>query len=186
MGENDQDVPFMHQTRAKTVSVQAFYIDNTEISNNEYRQFVHWVRDSIAREIVYVNPMDRKSGYDNADWADEDADRFINYEEYFFDETDIAEPYKSYDENYLSDRQGNRGGYSSEFGATDPAAVRFSLNWDRKLDYSDPEIVPLLADMYLPQQERFYGRREIDTRKLMYRYFWIDYREAAQRGVSSR
>jgi formylglycine-generating enzyme required for sulfatase activity len=186
MGENDQDVPFMHQTRAKTVSVQAFYIDNTEISNNEYRQFVNWVRDSIAREIVYVNPQDRKSGYDNADWTDEDADRFINYEEFFFDETDISEPYKSYDENYLSDRQGNRGGYSSEFGATDASAVRFSLNWDRRLDYSDPEIVPLLADMYLPQQERFYGRREIDTRKLMFRYFWIDYREAAQRGRINR
>lgn len=36
MGENDQDVPFLHQTRAKTVSVQAFYMDQTEITNNEY------------------------------------------------------------------------------------------------------------------------------------------------------
>jgi len=35
MGENDQDVPFLHQTRAKTVSVQAFYMDQTEITNNE-------------------------------------------------------------------------------------------------------------------------------------------------------
>ena len=33
----------------KTVSVAAFYIDETEITNNEYRQFVTWVRDSIAR-----------------------------------------------------------------------------------------------------------------------------------------
>ena len=28
-------------------------MDATEISNNEYRQFVHWVRDSIAREKLY-------------------------------------------------------------------------------------------------------------------------------------
>ena len=28
------------------------YIDQTEISNNEYRQFVYWVRDSIARRIL--------------------------------------------------------------------------------------------------------------------------------------
>jgi formylglycine-generating enzyme len=52
MGENDQDVPYAHVSKAKTVSVQAFYMDDTEITNNEYRQFVHWVRDSIARTLL--------------------------------------------------------------------------------------------------------------------------------------
>ena len=52
MGENDGDMPFLHQTRARTVSVQAFYMDQTEISNNEYRQFVYYVRDSIAHMIL--------------------------------------------------------------------------------------------------------------------------------------
>jgi formylglycine-generating enzyme required for sulfatase activity len=163
MGENDQDVPFLHQTRAKTVSVQAFYMDQTEISNNEYRQFVEWVRDSIARETLYLNPSDRTSGYDNEDWADEDAERFINYEERYLDEG--AMEYVEYDP---SDRELNRS--------------VFNLNWDRQLDYSDPAVVPILADMYYIQPERFYKRREIDVRKLMFRYFWIDYREAAKRG----
>ena len=36
-------------TRTKTVSVEAFWMDDTEITNNEYRQFVFWVRVSIAR-----------------------------------------------------------------------------------------------------------------------------------------
>ena len=49
MGTGDQDVPYAHVTQHKTVSVAAFYIDETEITNNEYRQFVTWVRDSIAR-----------------------------------------------------------------------------------------------------------------------------------------
>ncbi|MDZ7847859.1 MAG: SUMF1/EgtB/PvdO family nonheme iron enzyme [Owenweeksia sp.] len=31
------------------VSVPSFWIDQTEITNNEYRQFVQWVRDSILR-----------------------------------------------------------------------------------------------------------------------------------------
>ena len=57
MGENDGDVPFLHQTRPRTVSVQAFYMDQTEISNNEYRQFVDWVRDSIAREKFTMDLM---------------------------------------------------------------------------------------------------------------------------------
>ncbi len=52
MGQSDQDVPYSFTQRARMVSVQAFYMDQTEISNNEYRQFVYWVRDSIAREIL--------------------------------------------------------------------------------------------------------------------------------------
>jgi formylglycine-generating enzyme len=38
--------------RVKTVSVPSFWMDDTEITNNEYRQFVYWVRDSIARQIL--------------------------------------------------------------------------------------------------------------------------------------
>ena len=52
MGPSDQDVPYSSTTKSKTVSVQAFYMDETEITNNEYRQFVFWVRDSIARRII--------------------------------------------------------------------------------------------------------------------------------------
>lgn len=52
MGQSDQDMPFAFTQRARMVSVQAFYMDQTEISNNEYRQFVFWVRDSIAREML--------------------------------------------------------------------------------------------------------------------------------------
>ena len=52
MGPSDQDVPYAMVTKSKTVSVQAFYIDQTEISNNEYRQFVEYVRDSIAKRIL--------------------------------------------------------------------------------------------------------------------------------------
>ena len=35
MGPSDQDVPYALVTKSKTVSVQAFYIDQTEITNNE-------------------------------------------------------------------------------------------------------------------------------------------------------
>jgi formylglycine-generating enzyme required for sulfatase activity len=52
MGASDQDVPWAHSNRSKTVSIQAFYMDQTEISNNEYRQFVYYVRDSIARRKI--------------------------------------------------------------------------------------------------------------------------------------
>jgi formylglycine-generating enzyme required for sulfatase activity len=155
MGENDQDVPFLHQTRSKTVSVQAFYMDQTEITNNEYRQFVHWVRDSIAREKIYAGLQE-----------DADAAEYINYRDHYFDEGQLA--FIDFDE---SDRINNRS--------------LFALNWDREINYGDEkneEILPLLADMYYSQPERYYKRREIDTRKLNFKYYWIDLREAARRG----
>ncbi len=49
MGPNDQSVTWAIQPKQKTASVEAFWIDATEITNGEYRQFVYWVRDSIAR-----------------------------------------------------------------------------------------------------------------------------------------
>jgi len=52
MGVGDQDVPYAHINDPRTVTVAAFYMDETEITNNEYRQFVYWVRDSIARRLL--------------------------------------------------------------------------------------------------------------------------------------
>ncbi|MGB0934180.1 MAG: SUMF1/EgtB/PvdO family nonheme iron enzyme [Lishizhenia sp.] len=152
MGQNDEDVPFLHQTRAKTVSVQAFYMDQTEITNNEYRQFVNWVRDSIAREKIY-------EGFEE----DEEAERYINYQEEYFDEGALE-----WVEYESSDRFINR--------------EQFALNWDRDFSYNDPELIPLLADMYYPQPERYYKRKEIDTRKLRFKYYWVDIKEASRRG----
>ena len=47
--------PSTHNNETKTVSVAAFYMDQTEITNNEYRQFVNWVKDSTAMRILGEN-----------------------------------------------------------------------------------------------------------------------------------
>jgi formylglycine-generating enzyme required for sulfatase activity len=49
MGPSDQDAVFAMNSLSKTVTVDAFWMDQTEITNNKYRQFVFWVRDSILR-----------------------------------------------------------------------------------------------------------------------------------------
>tara|TARA_B100000683_G_scaffold267464_1_gene301180 strand:+ start:8497 stop:9807 length:1311 start_codon:yes stop_codon:yes gene_type:complete len=49
MGPSDQDVPFANVSTNQRVSVGAFYMDITEITNNEYRQFERWVVDSMIR-----------------------------------------------------------------------------------------------------------------------------------------
>ena len=52
MGPSDQDVAWAQNATSKTVSLEAFWMDETEITNNEYRQFVFWVRDSITRRLL--------------------------------------------------------------------------------------------------------------------------------------
>jgi gliding motility-associated lipoprotein GldK len=48
MGQTDQDVTFNQIAQTKQVTVAPFFMDQTEISNSQYKQFVFWVRDSIA------------------------------------------------------------------------------------------------------------------------------------------
>ncbi|MBO4743496.1 MAG: SUMF1/EgtB/PvdO family nonheme iron enzyme [Bacteroidales bacterium] len=50
MGIEDQDSLWGKQTPVRDISVDGFWMDDTEITNSEYRQFVNYVRDSIIRE----------------------------------------------------------------------------------------------------------------------------------------
>ena len=52
MGVGDEDEAYAMLHQPKTITVTAFYMDETEITNNEYRQFVYWVKDSIARVLL--------------------------------------------------------------------------------------------------------------------------------------
>src|SRR3990170_1078361 len=66
MGPSDEDVNFAYTARNKQVSINGFWMDATEITNAEYRQFVVWVRDSIAAKLMgFVKNSD---GIDYVDW----------------------------------------------------------------------------------------------------------------------
>ena len=66
MGPSDEDVNYAFTARNKQVSISGFWMDATEITNNEYRQFTNWVRDSIAAKLMgYV-----KQGADGNEYID--------------------------------------------------------------------------------------------------------------------
>ena len=136
MGNSDQDVPYAQVSQSKTVSIQAFWMDETEITNNEYRQFVYWVRDSIAH---------RKLG-------ESISDHLI---------TENEETQETYDPPYI--------------------------NWKTEIPWADPgdDEREILNSMYLTDQERFYRRKEIDTRQLKYEYYYIDYKAAARKDFTT-
>ena len=50
MGPADKDSLWGINPETKGVSFDAFWMDETEVTNAKYRQFVYWVRDSIIRE----------------------------------------------------------------------------------------------------------------------------------------
>ena len=50
MGMETPDSLWGKQTPVRDISVDGFWMDDTEITNSEYRQFVNYVRDSIIRE----------------------------------------------------------------------------------------------------------------------------------------
>lgn len=55
MGAGSQDITSGNLAQNKTVSVAAFFMDETEITNNEYREFVYYVRDSVIRKELAAN-----------------------------------------------------------------------------------------------------------------------------------
>ena len=66
MGPSDEDVNYAFTARNKSVSISGFWMDATEITNNEYRQFTNWVRDSIAAKLMgYI-----KQGRDGEEYVD--------------------------------------------------------------------------------------------------------------------
>lgn len=68
MGPSDQEVTFALASQKKVVSIQSFYMDETEITNDEYRQFVYHVRDSLALTVLAEDEPD-KFLYDEGEFA---------------------------------------------------------------------------------------------------------------------
>jgi sulfatase modifying factor 1 len=57
----------------KTVSLKAFYMDETEITNSEYRQFVNWVRDSVVRDEL------ARAAFEKLDYDPDTEDPMFEY-----------------------------------------------------------------------------------------------------------
>ncbi|HRF23144.1 MAG TPA: SUMF1/EgtB/PvdO family nonheme iron enzyme, partial [Chitinophagaceae bacterium] len=79
MGPSDEDPAYAFSARNRSVSISGFWMDATEITNNEYRQFVTWVRDSLVGKELGMVKTD-KAGNEYVDkaklktfWASKDV-----------------------------------------------------------------------------------------------------------------
>ncbi|MDR1725871.1 MAG: SUMF1/EgtB/PvdO family nonheme iron enzyme [Bacteroidales bacterium] len=138
MGTGDEDPFHTNNVQPKSVQIAAFYMDETEITNNKYRQFVYWVRDSIAmRMLGEINP-----------------DRFL-----------IAT------DQYGEDLETPR------------------LNWKARkyINFSseNEEEREALEALFVPVDERYYGKKQIDITKLNYEYYYWNLDMAAQKNLTA-
>ena len=131
VGPSDEN-PTKSIDPTRTISIDAFWMDDTEITNDEYRHFVSWVRDSMALQLLYEADPSNTS------------------------------PYAIFDRNNPD--------------------LRVSYDYKATIDWVADSST--LEPLFVPEQERFFGRKEIDTRKLFFEYQWINFHKAAQRANS--
>jgi gliding motility-associated lipoprotein GldK len=168
MGKADDDLANVQDAPTKTVTVRSFYMDETEITNSEYRQFVEWVKDStirtrlaiLADEVGQTGGEGKEGGIAQFAFADQDTVNQSAYDKYMY-------------ENYYSVGTGD-----------DPYAGR-KLNTKPKLitdpqKYPDEYYVEVMDSMYLPASESYNGQRTIDVTKLKFSYAWMDIASAAK------
>ncbi len=123
IGQSDEDLNNAMVQKSKSISIQGFYMDATEVTNNEYRQFVYWVRDSITAKTL-----------------------------------------------------------GADFLVVDDVTGNESVAWDvmEEFDYNSEDYAQDLEQLYVPENEQFWGRKEWDVSNLDFEYYWIDWKEAAK------
>jgi len=178
MGKSDDDLANIQDAPTKTVTVRSFYMDETEITNSEYRQFVEWVKDSTIRVrlAILADEVGGGGSTAGADTKGKGGKTGGSIGDYAFANSDPEKmtPYDKYMyENYYSVGTGD-----------DPYAGR-KLNKKVKLikdtaKYPDQYYTEVMDTMYLPPSEAYNGLRTIDVDKLKFRYTWMDIQKAAK------
>ena len=173
MGKSDDDIANVQDAATKTVTVRSFYMDETEITNSEYRQFVEWVKDSTIRvrlaDLAFEQGLESKGTGKSSkkgsigDFAYNNADPSKNpkataYDKYMYEKFLLNED----DPNYVK-----------------------KLNHKVKLikatnKYPDEFYSQVMDSMYLPEKASYNGLKTIDANKLVFRYSWMDIQAAAK------
>ena len=163
MGKADDDFVAVNDAPTKTVTVRSFYMDETEITNSEYRQFVEWVRDSIVRLRLAIladetgaTPGD--GGIGEYAFVDQNTEDMTPYQQYMYDN------YYSLSDDFYAGRQINRD---------------IDIIWDTG-EYPDEFYAEVMDSMYIPPEEAYNGQRTIDVSKLKFQYTYMDIQAAAR------
>ena len=157
MGKSDDDIAGVQDAPTKTATVRAFYMDETEITNSEYRQFVFWVRDSVLRlKLAEMADLEGKTP------GNGDIGEFA----YLDSDPDDLNAYESYMLNTYGNEQRKINRDADLYFNTD--------------DYPDELYAEVMDGMYLPLEESYNGQRTWDVKQFKFQYTYMDIAKAAR------
>ncbi|MDA9310335.1 gliding motility lipoprotein GldK [Flavobacteriaceae bacterium] len=166
MGKSGDDFVAVGDAPTKTVTVRSFYMDETEITNSEYRQFVEWVRDSIVRRKLAERaadesktPEDGEAGIGDFAFLDEQDEEKTPYDKWMLENVWELDP-----NDYFAGRKINNN---------------IDIIWDTA-EYPDEFYVEVMNEMYLPDSLSYNGQRTLDVSKLNFKYSYMDIDAAAR------
>ena len=200
MGSSDEDILGSNDNPTQTVSLRSFWMDETEITNAEYKQFVEWVKDSIIRTELAKKAVEVGGYFEMSEFPTTDDE---------IEETPILAYLPLYDMDALEeqddeDKSGyqlyleeNFSDYLSKYFDTENAPdslyhYHLPLNRDvdiitEREDYPDAEYARVMEEkIYLPETEWFTGVPVMDVKLLKYRFASVDLVDAVENPDSSR
>lgn len=139
----------------KKVSVSSFYMDETEITNREYRQFVNWVRDSIVRTALAESA------------GEPDPSNANGLAPYAYKKLDSKDDEQNAYYQYLAENADGRNGPENQQKQLDWST---DIIWDRR-DYPSKEYAAAIEQIYLPNNENPNDAPMLDAKKLNYTYY---------------
>jgi formylglycine-generating enzyme len=157
MGPNDQDLGKSFLQKQKTITIGGFYMDDTEITNNEYRQFVHWVRDSIAH-ILLGDVYEDDLGNERIDWSFDIDFRDELLDEMFYQGEDVM----------YGKRELNVSKLEFEYSWIDMKAAANNKEGASRSQFIKKDKLPIYPDTMVWIRDFSYSYNEPMTRN----YFW--------------
>jgi len=177
MGSNGENTPYS-SGKKRTLTISSFWMDQHEITNDEYRQFVHWVRDSIIRKKIILTAN-----------ADNCRTPLWKYSKYTIDPAWVS--------NQVMDANGQKidlpkppseenTSTDNWMGTGDIIWVYSGINWEIPLDPQSPEYLEAVESLYMDANDQLsnndnrqapfphFQHKKIDVRNLTYSYPWMD------------
>ena len=164
MGKSDDDMPAIQDAPTKTVTVRSFYMDETEITNSEYRQFITWVRDSVIRTKL----AEEVSGEE----LDGGAENIMFQYKYLTEKEQVSDSENTTEEpayNYYQDREINVLDWNVELVGIGPTYNNPKGTYDKNL-WPDERYADVMEEFLLSEDEIFNDMNFAwDVEKFLYR-----------------
>ena len=163
MGKTHEDILGAEDAPARSVTIGSMYMDETEVTNNQYRKFVEFVKDSITRTRLAIMAdemgMDATAGGIGSFAFQDVQDPSLNQNQTAYDRYMYDNYYSmAMDDDEYAGRRLNKKARL----ITDPRR------------YPDEYYVEVMDSLYIPAKENLNGLVTFDVKKLNFKYSWWD------------